>query len=177
MRYYGTKYFGIMSLSRSETMANQSGYSLPKSYSNNMFAARADIVYVCEGSGPMTVVECQTNSDLIGFAYEPGSAYMPENVFGNNIVKLQSSNIAPVLTTVMLTPPSLQSNSYLANVSTVTVDGSYAIPPNTYAVVVEGTITVSNTLVDSNTDLYILGVREEERTVEGNGKLITFKVV
>jgi hypothetical protein len=43
--------------------------------------------------------------------------------------------------------------------------------------VVEGTITVSNTTVDSNADLYILGIREEERTVEGNGKLITFKVV
>jgi hypothetical protein len=144
------------------------------SYSNSVYKARADILYVCEGSGPITVTECQTNSDLVGFSYQPGTAYVPENVFGNNIVKLESGNAVPVLTMVTFRG---QSNSYATDVATITVSGSYAIPPNTYAVVVEGTITVSNTTVDSNADLYILGIREEERTVEGNGKLITFKVV
>lgn len=174
MRYYGLKQVDSINLMRYEGIANQFVYSLPMSYSNSVFKARADILYVCEGSGPLTVVECQTNNDLIGFAYEPGSAYVPENVFGSNIVKLESGSVVPVLTIVTL---GRQSNSYATDVTTVTVNGSYAIPPNTYAVVVEGTITVSDTTVDSNTDLHILGVRGEERTVEGSGKLITFKVV
>lgn len=163
-----------MNLMRYEGVANQFVYSLPMSYSNSVFKARADILYVCEGSGPLTVVECQTNSELVGFAYQPGSAYVPENEFGNNIVKLQSGDIVPVLTIITL---GRESNSYATDIAAITVNGSYAIPPNTYAAVVEGTITVSNTTVDSNADLYILGVRNEERIVEGNGKLITFKVV
>ncbi len=174
MRYYGLKLVDGINLMRYEGVANQYITSLPMSYSNSFYKARADILYVCEGSGPITVTECQTNSDLVGFSYQPGTAYVPENVFGNNIVKLESGNVVPVLTIVTLNK---QSNSYATDVATITVSGSYAIPPNTYAVVVEGTITVSNTTVDSNADLYILGIREEERTVEGNGKLITFKVV
>ncbi len=174
MRYYGLKLVDGINLMRYEGVANQYITSLPMSYSNSVYKARADILYVCEGSGPITVTECQTNSDLVGFSYQPGTAYVPENVFGNNIVKLESGNVVPVLTIVTLNK---QSNSYATDVATITVSGSYAIPPNTYAVVVEGTITVSDTTVDSNADLYILGIREEERTVEGNGKLITFKVV
>jgi hypothetical protein len=174
MRYYGLKQVDGINLMRYEGVANQYITSLPMSYSNSVYKARADILYVCEGSGPITVTECQTNSDLVGFSYQPGTAYVPENVFGNNIVKLESGNAVPVLTMVTFRG---QSNSYATDVATITVSGSYAIPPNTYAVVVEGTITVSNTTVDSNADLYILGIREEERTVEGNGKLITFKVV
>lgn len=174
MRYYGLKQVGNMNLMRYEGVANQFVYSLPMSYSNSVFKARADILYMCEGSGNLTVTECQTNSELVGFAYQPGSAYIPENVFGNNIVKLQSGDAVPVLTIVTL---NRQSNSYATDVATVTVDGSYAIPANTFAIVAEGTITVSNTTVDSNADLYILGSMNEERTVEGNGKLVTFKVV
>ena len=174
MRYYGLKQVDGINLMRYEGVANQYITSLPMSYSNSVYKARADILYVCEGSGPITVTECQTNSDLVGFSYQPGTAYVPENVFGNNIVKLESGNAVPVLTMVTFRG---QSNSYATDVTTITVNGPYAIPPNTYAVVVEGTITVSNTTVDSNADLYILGIREEERTVEGNGKLITFKVV
>lgn len=174
MRYYGLKQIDGINLMRYEGVANQYITSLPMSYSNSVYKARADIIYVCEGSGSITVTECQTNSDLVGFSYQPGTAYVPENVFGNNIVKLESGNVIPVLTIVTL---DRQSNSYATDVATITVNGSYAIPPNTYAIVVEGTITVSNTTADSNVDLYILGVREEERTIEGNGKLITFKVV
>jgi len=179
MRYYGLKQVDGINLMRYEGVANQHITSLPMSYSNSVYKARADILYVCEGSGPITVTECQTNSDLVGFSYQPGTAYVPENVFGNNIVKLETGNAVPVLTIITLPK---QSNSFATDplptdVATITVSGSYAIPPNTYAVVVEGTITVSNTTVDSNADLYILGIREEERTVEGNGKLITFKVV
>ena len=174
MRYYGLKQVDNINLMRYEGVTNQFIYSLPMSYSNSVFKARSDILYICEGSGPITVTECQTNSDLVGFTYQPGTAYVPENVFGNNIVKLESGNGVPVLTMVTFRG---QSNNYATDVTTITVSGSYAIPPNTYAVVVEGTITVSDTTVDSNADLYILGIREEERTVEGNGKLITFKVV
>ena len=174
MRYYGLKQIDGINLMRYEGVANQYITSLPMSYSNSVYKARADIIYVCEGSGPITVTECQTNNDLVGFSYQPGTAYVPENVFGNNIVKLQSGNDSLVLTMVTLTK---QANGPATDVATITVNGAYAIPPNTYAIVVEGTITVSNTVVDSNTDLHILGVREEERTVEGNGKLITFKVI
>lgn len=174
MRYYGLKQIDGMNLMRYEGVANQFVYSLPMSYSNSIFKARADILYVCEGSGNLTVTECQTNSELIGFAYQPGSAYIPENVFGNNIVKLQSGDVAPVLTIVTL---SRQSNIVATDVATVTLDGPYSIPPNTFAIVAEGTITVSDTAVDSNTDLHILGKRDEERVVEGSGKLITFKIV
>ena len=174
MRYYGLKQVDHINLMRYEGVANQFAYSLPMSYSNSVFKARADILYLCEDSGSLTVTECQTNSELVGFAYQPGLAYVPENVFGNNIVKLQSGNDSLVLTMVTLTK---QANGPATDVATITVNGAYAIPPNTYAIVVEGTITVSNTVVDSNTDLHILGVREEERTVEGNGKLITFKVI
>lgn len=174
MRYYGLKQVGNMNLMRYEGVANQFVYSLPMSYSNSVFKARADILYMCEGSGTLTVTECQTNSELVGFAYQPGSAYIPENVFGNNIVKLQSGDVVPVLTIVTL---NRQANSYATDVATITVNGSYTIPANTFAIVAEGTITVSNTTVDSNADLYILGKMNEERTVEGNGKLVTFKVV
>lgn len=174
MRYYGLKQVGNMNLMRYEGVANQFVYSLPMSYSNSVFKARADILYMCEGSGTLTVTECQTNSELVGFAYQPGSAYIPENVFGNNIVKLQSGDAVPVLTIVTL---NRQANSYATDVATITVNGSYTIPANTFAIVAEGTITVSNTTVDSNADLYILGKMNEERTVEGSGKLVTFKVV
>lgn len=174
MRYYGLKQVGNMNLMRYEGVANQFVYSLPMSYSNSIFKARADILYMCEGSGTLTVTECQTNSELVGFAYQPGSAYIPENVFGNNIVKLQSGDAVPVLTIVTL---NRQANSYATDVATITVNGSYTIPANTFAIVAEGTITVSNTTVDSNADLYILGKMNEERTIEGSGKLVTFKVV
>lgn len=182
MRYYGQKQllkqFSNINVLRYECPPNQYITSLPMSYSNSGFKARVDILYVCEGSGPITVTECQTNSDLVGFTYQPGTVYVPENVFGNNIVKLESGNTAPILTIVTL---GKQSNSYATNplptdVVTITVSGSYAIPPNTYAVVVEGTIAVSNTTIDSNADLYILDARDEERTIEGNGKLIIFKL-
>lgn len=174
MRYYGLKQVGNINLMRYEGVANQFVYSLPMSYSNSIFKARADVLYMCEGSGSLTVTECQTNSELVGFAYQPGSAYIPENVFGNNIVKLQSGDAVPVLTIVTL---NRQANNYATDVTTVTVNGSYTIPANTFAIVAEGTITVSNTVVDSNADLYILGSINEERTVEGSGKLVTFKVV
>ncbi len=174
MRYYGLKQVGNMNLMRYEGVANQFVYSLPMSYSNSVFKARADVLYMCEGSGTLTVTECQTNSELVGFVYQPGSAYIPENVFGNNIVKLQSGDTVPVLTIVTL---NRQANSYATDVATITVNGSYTIPANTFAIVAEGTITVSNTTVDSNADLYILGKMNEERTVEGNGKLVTFKIV
>lgn len=174
MRYYGLKQFNGINFIRCNSVANQFAYSFPMSYSNSTFRTRANILYVCEGSGPITVAECETNNDLVGFVYQPGNAYVPEDEFGNNIVKLQSGDITPVLTLITLNQE--LANSRTIDVVTVTVDGSYTIPVNTYAIVAEGTITVGNNTVDANTDLHLLGKRNEERTIEGSGKLITFKV-
>lgn len=190
MKYYGVKHIpptgttpGINIL-RYEAPANQFVYSLPMSYSNTTYKARADLLYVNEGSGSLTVTESQPNNDLVGFVYQPGTAYVPENVFGNNVVKIESGNNIPVLTIVTVKSPNINpsdSNSFIANATTVSVSGSYTIPSNTYALVVEGTVSPvwleGTVTLDSNVDLHILGRREEERTIEGNGKLIIFKIV
>lgn len=178
MRYYGQKQIGHLTFLRYEGVANQYAYSLPLSFSNSTFKTRADIVYLNEGSGTITVTECQSNSDLVGFTYQPGTAYVPENVFGNNTVRLHSDDNIPVFNMIIFNRRQLDQfvNNYPVDVSTVTVNGSFTIPANTYAAVVEGTITVSDTVVDSNADLYILGKRDEERSISGDGKIITFRI-
>lgn len=178
MRYYGQKHIGHVTFLRYEGVANQYAYSLPLSFSNSTFKTRADILYLNEGSGSITVTECQSNLDLVGFTYQPGIAYVPEDVFGNNTVRLQCDDTIPVLNTIIFNRRQLDQvvNNYPVDVNTVTVNGSFTIPANTYAAVVEGTITVSNTVVDSNADLYILGKRDEERAISGDGKIITFRI-
>lgn len=178
MRYYGQKQIGHLTFLRYEGVANQYAYSLPLALSNSTFKTRADIVYLNEGSGTITVTECQSNSDLVGFTYQPGTAYVPENVFGNNTVRLHSDDNIPVFNMIIFNRRQLDQfvNNYPVDVSTVTVNGSFTIPANTYAAVVEGTITVSDTVVDSNADLYILGKRDEERSISGDGKIITFRI-
>lgn len=178
MRYYGQKQIGHLTFLRYEGVANQYAYSLPLALSNSTFKTRADIVYLNEGSGTITVTECQSNSDLVGFTYQPGTAYVPENVFGNNTVRLHSDDNIPVFNMIIFNRRQLDQviNNYPVDVNTVTVNGSFTIPANTYAVVVEGTITVSDTVVDSNADLYILGKRDEERSISGDGKIITFRI-
>lgn len=176
MRYYGQSQIGIIggiSVLRYEAPANQHIYSLPMAQSNSTFRTRVDIMYLCEESGPITVTECTTNSELVGLVLQPGNTYIPELVFGNNIVKLESGNSIPVLTMFLAD----RKNGYsMVNVNTVSVNGSFTIPANTYAAIVEGTITISDTVADSNTDLFIIKNKDQEREVSGEGKLITFEI-
>ncbi len=174
MRYYGLSVIEPITVLRYEAPANQYVVSLPMSYSNSTFRARTDIMYLAEDSGQVTVIESTPNTDLVGLTLQPGNAYNPEELFGNNIVKIQSGNTIPILTMIYAR---LVDGFKIVNSNTVTIDGSYAIQPNTYAAVVEGTITVSDTTVDSNTGLHILGKMETERTITGQGKLVTFNII
>lgn len=172
MRYYGQHIVSPILIHRYEGIASETAISLPQSYSNSTFAARVDIMYLCEDSGPITVIECNTNPDLVGLTLQPGVAYVPEALYGNNIVRLQSTNTVPIFTTLQ----GIRSlTSALTNVDTVVVNGTFTLPANTYAAIVEGTVTIANTTVDSNNDLYIIGKKTTDTDITGNGKLVTFK--
>ncbi len=54
------------------------------------------------------------------------------------------------------------------------ITGSYALDLDTYAVVLEGTVDVNGTLLDANTDLYIV---EPNTTLNGTAKLALFNYV
>lgn len=174
MRYYGVSQINDLTILRYEAPANQFIYSLPMAQSNNIFRARADVMYLCEDSGSITVTECTTNANLIGTTLQPGNAYIPENVFGNNIVKLESGNTIPILTMVLC---NRKNNRFIVNVNTVNVSNSFSLPTDYYAIVAEGTVTVSNTLLDSNSDLHVIGSSSNSREVVGEGRLITFEIV
>lgn len=180
MRYYGVSEIYssglgiIFQVLRYEGPANQFIYSLPMAQSNSTFRTRADIMYLCNDSGSVTVTECATNTDLVGVTLQPGSAYVPESVFGNNIVKLESGNTIPILTMVIA---SHVNNKFVTNVNTISVSNSFSIPVNNYAIVVEGTLTISNTSLDSNNDLHIINSSDETREVTGEGKLVIFEMV
>lgn len=170
MRYYGKINFGSLDMIRYEGIANQFAYSLPLASSTRTMRTRANVLYLCEGSGSISVTECQSNTELVGLTLQPGTAYVPENLFGNNTVKLESGNTVPIFTVL------ISHQQQLVDINTVSVNGSFNIPANTYAAIVEGSITINGTAADSNTDLYIIGSMQIERTVEGQGKLITFKI-
>lgn len=176
MRYYGQHRLGKVSILRYEGISSQTAISLPLSYSNSTFVTRLDIMYLCEDSGTITVVECNTNPDLVGLTLVPGTAYMPEALFGNNIVKLQSSNTVPIFTMLQGSRSLKPRGSSLTNVDTVTVNGTFTLPANTYAAIVEGSVIIADTTVDSNTDLFIIGAKPTDTDITGNGKLITFNV-
>lgn len=174
MRYYGVSNFNYITVLRYEGPTNAFIYSLPMAQSNNTYRTRADVTYLCNESGSITVTECQTNPDLVGTTLQAGNAYVPEIMFGNNTVRLESGNDKPVLTVVLC---DRKQNKFIVNVNTVNVSNSFTVPTNNYAVIVEGTFTISNSTFDSNSDIHVIGSSSENREVVGEGKLVTFEVV
>lgn len=178
MRYYGQQLVDNITILRYEGIANQHVYSLPMSVSNSTFKTRADIVYYHNDSGFITVSECVTNNDLVGVTFQPGTAYVPEDILGNNTVRLESSNTIPIMTVINFNRRVNNDvvSKYPVDVNTIMVNGSYTIPSNTCAVIVEGTVIVGNTTADSNTNIFFISKLDGERVVSGEGKIVTFRV-
>jgi hypothetical protein len=173
MRHYGTTTVGPIVMIRYEVPINQHMYLLPLQHSNTEYRSRADVWYMCEGSGPITITECNTNPTLVGTVFEPGQLYVLNDLLGNNIVKIESGNTIPIVTPMH----SIRRHFFeMANASLAVVNGSFTLPSNTYAAIVEGTVTIGNTVADSNSDLYVIGERNTETTITGNGKLVTFQI-
>lgn len=183
MRYYGVTVVGPVVMFRYEGPPNKHIYSLPLSQSTSVsgdnpnllyrYRTRPDLLYYCNDSGPLTVTECLSNSELVGITFQGGNLYNPEELFGNNTVRLESGNTIPIVTPIHTT---YNSNVKIVDANVINVSGSYTLPVNTYAAIVEGTVTVSNTTADSNTDLFVIGSSEQEREITGDGRLVTFKL-
>lgn len=174
MRAYGIKYFHNFDVFRYKIPLNQHLVSVPLSIPNNQnFRTRPDLLYLTEDSGTITITECNTNPSLVGTTLTGGNVYSLEQLCGNNVVTIESDNTE----TCCVIVNARRENFQLGSGELVTINTEYTLPPNSYAVVVEGSINVSNTIVNSNDDIYIIHCPANgEKIVSGNGKLLKFNL-
>lgn len=136
-----------------------------------------DLIYRVDSAGNVTFVTGTSNTQLIGYVAQPGELLrMNDNMtaIGDTVI-LESDN----------TPSSTLSISFTSNVASyvcdkVVVDGIYQLPANSFAIVVEGNLSIptdsGQQLVDSHSDIHIVNVQESIQEISGTGKLLVINV-
>lgn len=167
MSYYGFRLFPEFIVFRTLLPANQL-ISFPK--------IDGDVIYRENDNSSVTFVEGTSNTDLVGVSLLPNTIYSPRETLGEGSCLLQVGNYNASSITVKVDDISTQ----LTNKQLVEVSGSYNLPVDTYAVVVEGSFVVQNdnseTTINAEDDLYAFGKRSTNFVVNGNGKLLTFNI-
>jgi hypothetical protein len=134
-----------------------------------------DLLYRTNDGSVLTFLEGTSNTSLVGTTLNPDTLLSIPNVFGPGPIRFLTGNTQPFSYTVVVLRDKNAVNPQLINVS-----DSYTVPANTFAVLVEGTITapVGNTTTTMNVDedIYAIGKKEQQYTVTGNGKLVIFDI-
>lgn len=167
MPYYGFKRYPDFIVLRNSLPVNQT--ITPRS-------ADEDLIYRSQDGATVTVAECAANTSLVGTTFGPNTIAYPKQLFGNLPCVLQ-------VTGNNATGISLRLNNRMQNVSDVeivSVDFSYTLPAGKYALIVEGELTIpgsnGNVTVAADEDIHIVGSKPRDILINGNGKIVTFKI-
>lgn len=161
MPYYGFKRYPDFVVLRNLLPVNQS--IVPRSIDE-------DLVYRSQDGATVTAI-----TETQSFTFSPNSLAFPKQLFSETSCVLQVTGNNAVGVSLRLN--NRQQN--LVNAEIVSVDFSYTLPANTYALVVDGELTIptdsGNITVAANDDIHVIR-KSRDILISGNGKIVTFKI-